>query len=391
MRMADDNTDDVVCGKDEAASVASTISWNTFLSRTNISSLDCALFSEQEISSIHGLDDVIRAVTALGLRRYRYEEIAREEKVGEGETYLVERCVVANQVLAVKHLKTNRELDDRTSHRRLRAVILELQILRHRPLRNHPNFPFAFGYGWNMNGGQVIPYLLVQYAPKGTLRQYAKSLSSPLPLRDLQILAGDVASALSALHTCGIVHGDVKLDNVLVVHSWDRPAQVLAKLTDFGHALVIDNKSSKHDGIMRYGGTYIYNAPEVHDQDTFPIDRAAMPHCDVWAFGLLVWELCLLGEDHLSYSKRKWPEVEAQMTMQRVNPADARRYAMASVPRKVEYVLIRATLHYTLQEDPTKRIAHLDALPLLTEWNISGLESELAFHLDSPSPTYEVR
>ncbi|KAK4064082.1 uncharacterized protein Triagg1_9238 [Trichoderma aggressivum f. europaeum] len=385
--MADDNTGDVVCGRDEAASVASTVSWNTFLSRTNISSLDCALFSEQEISSLHGLDDVIRAVTSLGLRRYRYEEIAREEKVGEGETYLVERCVVANQVLAVKHLKTNRQLDDQTSHRRLRAVILELQILRHRPLRNHPNFPFAFGYGWNMNGGQVIPYLLVQYAPKGTLRQYVKSMSSSIPLRDLQILAGDVASALSALHTCGIVHGDVKLDNVLVVHSWDRPAQALAKLTDFGHALVIDNKSSKHDGIMRY------NAPEVHDQDTFPIDRAAMPQCDVWAFGLLVWELCLLGEDHLSYSMRKWPEVEAQMTMQRLNPADARRYAMASVPRRVEYVFIRATLHYTLQEDPTKRMAHLDALPLLTEWNdasISGLESELAFHLDSPSPTYEM-
>ncbi|KAL7791603.1 hypothetical protein V8C43DRAFT_322341 [Trichoderma afarasin] len=386
--MAYDNTDDVVCGKDEAASVASTVSWNTFLSRTNISSLDCALFSEQEVSSIHGLDDVFRAVTALDLRRYRYEEIVREEKVGEGETYLVERCVVANQVLAVKHLKTNRELDGQTSHRRLRAVILELQILRHRPLRNHPNFPFAFGYGWNMNGGQVLPYLLVQYAPKGTLRQYVQSMSSSIPLRDLQILAGDVASALSALHTCGIVHGDVKLENVLVVHSWDRPAQALAKLTDFGHALVIDNKSSKHDGIMRYGGTY--NAPEVQDQDTFPIDRAAMPQCDVWAFGLLVWELCLLGEDHLSYSMRKWPEVEAQMRMQRLNPADARRYAMASVPGKVEYVFIRATLHYTLQEDPTKRIAHLETLPLLTEWNISGLESELAFHLDSPSPTYEM-
>ncbi|KKP02295.1 hypothetical protein THAR02_05588 [Trichoderma harzianum] len=340
--MADDNTDD--CGKDEAASLASASRWNTYLLRTNLSSLDSAMFSEQE------------------------------EKVGEGETYLVERCIVANQVVTVKHIKTNRELDDRTSHRRLRAVILELQILGHRPLWNHPNFPFAFGYGWNMNGGQVIPYLLVEYAPKRTLRQYVKSMSPSIPLRDLQISAGDVASALSALHTCGN----------------DRPAQALAKLTDFGHALVI-NKSSKHDGIMRYGGTY--NAPEVYHQDTFSIDRDAMPQCDVWAFGLLIWELCLLGEDHLSYSRRKWPEVGAQVMMQRLNPADARRYAMASVPGKVEYVFIRATLHYTLQEDPTKRIAHLEALPLLTEWNgasISGLESELAFHLDSPSPTYEM-
>ncbi|RYP44848.1 hypothetical protein DL768_008747 [Monosporascus sp. mg162] len=375
--MADDKSNYEDCGKDEAASVASTVSWNTFLSRTNVSSLTCAMFSEQENQFLHGLDDVIRAVTALGLRRYRYEEIAREEKVGEGETYVVERCVVASQVLAVKHLKTNTALDDKTSRRRLRAI---------------------------------MPYILVQYAPKGTLRQYLKSMSSQIPLRDLQILAGDVASALSALHTCGIVHGDVKLDNVLVVHSWDRPAQALAKLIDFGHALVVNDKSSKHGGTMRYGGTFMcriwsfftlchaltvvrYNAPEVHDQNIFPIDRAAMTQCDIWAFGVLVWELCLQGEDHLSYSKRRWPEIEPQMTEQRLNPADVRRYAMASVPGKLDYMLIRATLHRTLQEDPTKRIAHLEDLPLLTEWNeagIGGLESELALHLERPSPTYEM-
>ncbi|KAH6604039.1 kinase-like protein [Trichoderma cornu-damae] len=130
------------------------------------------MFSEQETYFFHGLDDVIRAVTTLGLCRYRYEDIAREEK-----------------------------------------------ILRHRPLRNHSNFPYAFGYGWNMNNDQIVPYLLVRYAPKGTLRQYLKSMLSPISRRDLQILAGDVAPALSALHKCGIAHGDIKLDNVLVIHS----------------------------------------------------------------------------------------------------------------------------------------------------------------------------
>ncbi|KAM0252319.1 hypothetical protein ACHAQJ_007812 [Trichoderma viride] len=391
--MAEDESDYVDCSKDEAASVASTVSWNTFLSRTNISSLTHAVFSEQETQFLHGLDDVIRAVTALGLRRYRYEDIAREEKIGEGETYIVERCVVAGQVLAVKHLKTSSALDDDTSRRRLRAVILELQIMRHRPLRNHPNFPFAFGYGWNMNDNQIMPYILVQYAPKGTLRQHLKSMASRASRQDVQILAGDVASALSALHKCGIVHGDVKLDNVLVVHSWDRPSQVLAKVTDFGHALVVNDRSSKHGGTLRYGGTFMYNAPEVHDQDIFPIYRAAMPQCDIWAFGLLVWELCLQGEDHVSYSNRSWPEAEHQMTDQRLDPADVRRYALASVPGQIDYILIRATMHRTLQEDPTNRIAHLEDLPLLTEWNdigINGLESELALHLESPSLTYEM-
>jgi serine/threonine protein kinase len=246
---------------DKAASVDSTWSWNTYLSRTAVSSLSCAAFSGHHGQAVHGLDDVIRAVKALNLRRYQYEELAREELLGEGETFRVERCVVQKAVLAVKHLKTNCAANDKAFRRRLKSVILEVQIMRHGPFKAHPNFTSVHGYGWNTRGGQIIPYILVEYAPMGTLRQYLKQryCSSLLLLRDVEILTGDVASALSALHSCGIVHGDVKLDNVLVFESWDRPAKALAKLTDFGHALIMNDKSGKSEnGPMRYGGTLMY-------------------------------------------------------------------------------------------------------------------------------------
>jgi serine/threonine protein kinase len=71
-----------------------------------------------------------------------------------------------------------------------------------------------------------------------------------------EILIGDVVSGLSALHLCNIVHGDVKLDNVLIFHSWDRPSKAQAKMIDFGHSIIIGGNAGhpvhKH---VKYQGT----------------------------------------------------------------------------------------------------------------------------------------
>lgn len=236
------------------ASVGSTLSWNTFLSRTSVSTLTCAIFSERQGQSVHGLEDVIRAVGSLQLRRYRYEELAREDTLGEGETYLVEKAVHGGAVFAVKHLKINNTPDEKAYRRRLSAVTVEAQIMRHSPLRAHPNLPSVIGYGWNLRGKLIISFLVVEYAPLGTLREHIQKVAPTLS--EVEILLGDVASALAALHACGIVHGDLKLDNVLVFPSMDRPAKALAKLTDFGHALILNDKSKKHvDETVKYGGT----------------------------------------------------------------------------------------------------------------------------------------
>ncbi|KAK2745080.1 serine threonine-protein phosphatase 6 regulatory ankyrin repeat subunit b [Colletotrichum kahawae] len=239
------------------ASVGSTLSWNTFLSRTSVSTLTCAIFSGRQSQSVHGLEDVIKAVGSLQLRRYRYEELAREETLGEGETYLVEKAVHGTTVFAVKHLKIRNTSDEKAFRRRLSAVTTEAQIMRHSPLRAHPNLPSVIGYGWNLRGQFIVPFLVVEYAPFGTFREYIQTFFPTLS--GVEILLGDVASALAALHVCGIVHGDVKLDNVLVFPSWDRPAKALAKLTDFGHALILNDKSKKHgDGTVKYGGTMMW-------------------------------------------------------------------------------------------------------------------------------------
>jgi len=234
--------------------------------------MSSALFSDRPDSHIHSIGDVLQTVKALNLRQYDYGRIRREEKLGEGETFIVHKCGLRNPDgrelwLAIKHLKISSSPDDSTYLRRLKSVILELRIMRHLPLRSHPSITEVFGYGWHRSNGdptedssraqhQIMPYLLVPYATHGTFRDYLRSASSEISLQSKEILLGDIASALTSLHLCGIVHGDVKLDNVLIFISWDRPSATIAKLTDFGHSIVIGNdyQSGSKDS-PRYTGT----------------------------------------------------------------------------------------------------------------------------------------
>ncbi|EJT75452.1 serine/threonine protein kinase [Gaeumannomyces tritici R3-111a-1] len=388
---------DVVSRPDDAALPSSTLSWNTSLSRTSVSSLSRAIFSEQQNYSAHGLDDVLRVVKNLRLRHYRFGELVRQEVLGEGETYIVERCRVRDAVFAVKHLKVRSDAGEELFRQRLRSVVLELQIMCHGPLRHHPNVLAVLGYGWNMHDTLVVPYILVEHARYGTLRQYLQAAAKPLPVRHIESLTGDVAAALSAIHTCGIIHGDVKLDNTLVMPSWDRPAGALVKLIDFGHAIVMNDKSRKNDGgPMRYGGTLIYNAPEVGNQNLFPIPREDLPKCDMWAFGLLLWEACIQGREYLKYLQERWPDTAASRAETSVPPADLlHHYAMRSIPGGLQYMFVRAVLRWTLQADPENRISDVRKAPILTanEWfavGLGGLAADLALHLESPLPTFEM-
>lgn len=148
-------------------------------------------------------------------------------------------------------------MGDKKCHRRLMAVVLELQISRLRLLRIH--FPksssrLRIRLEHEQRPGHAVCHRLV--CGKGNSLAILKSMTSPSPQWGVEKLASDMASALCARHQCRIVHDHVKLDNVLVLTSCDRPVKALTKLTGFGHALVLNDRSSRHDDVvLRYRGT----------------------------------------------------------------------------------------------------------------------------------------
>jgi serine/threonine protein kinase len=107
----------------------------------------------------------------------------------------------------------------------------------------------------------------------------------------------DVLQGLHALHACDIVHGDIKLENMLVFKGPEGHPQ--AKVADFGSAIVLNDA----DGDLTYLGTPLYNPPEVRALEDRQlgayVEKDQALACDVYAFGLLVWETCLDASRYL--------------------------------------------------------------------------------------------
>ncbi|KAH8777025.1 kinase-like domain-containing protein, partial [Hyaloscypha sp. PMI_1271] len=227
--------------------------WPTRLSRTRISSVQGLSLGHAPDTIAQTLEDVLRTVQQIGLKRCLFDSIESQGRVGEGESFCVDRCLYNKKVVAVKHIKLDSlETDSLAFNRRLRTVLNEIRIMHHTPLRDHPNTLSALGYGWRTIGQHPLPYIVVEYGAYGSLRKYLSE--NPRSLGTKIIMAGDVAAGITALHQCEIVHGDLKLDNIVVMHSWDRPPGVIAKICDFGHSIILA-EDKKH---LKYYGTSMY-------------------------------------------------------------------------------------------------------------------------------------
>lgn len=97
------------------------------------------------------------------------------------------------------------------------------------------------------------PWLVLEYLPSVSLGRMLRD-RGPLPVADVAAIGAQMADALAAAHSAGIVHRDVKPDNVLV-------AGPTAKLTDFGISYAATAPTITQTGVLT--GTPAYLAPET--------------------------------------------------------------------------------------------------------------------------------
>ncbi|KAJ7616884.1 kinase-like domain-containing protein [Mycena rosella] len=187
----------------------------------------------------------------------------------------------ASKVLVL--LKTLRTSDDETQlealERRLRRETYVWSTLRH-----HNILPF-FGL---CDIGVVLPALISPFCKFGNIRNYLKKY--PGANKDYLVLG--VACGLKFLHDNGIVHGDLKVANVLV------DKRGVACICDFG----ISRIAGRPGFTTRSQGTTPYKAPELLADPK----SSTTIQSDIYSFALLVLEI--LTADTL---KGRFPDVDS--------------------------------------------------------------------------------
>src|SRR5262249_4956013 len=106
----------------------------------------------------------------------------------------------------------------------------------------HPNVVTVFDFGKDETQSPPALFLAMELLRGETLRQRIRRIGAIAPMASLPIVK-DVASGLSVAHAAGVIHRDLKPDNVMLVEALGRGE--LAKILDFGVAKIVDGGQGK--------------------------------------------------------------------------------------------------------------------------------------------------
>ncbi|MFF5129730.1 Stk1 family PASTA domain-containing Ser/Thr kinase [Streptomyces syringium] len=201
--------------------------------------------------------------------RYRVEA-----RIAVGGMATVYRAVDTrlDRVLALKVMHPGLAADEAFVERFIREAKSVARL-------DHPNVVGVFDQGTD----GVYVYLAMEYVAGCTLRDVLRERKALQPRAALDI-AEPVLAALGAAHLAGLVHRDMKPENVLIGDDGR------VKVADFGLVRAVDtNTTTNSDSVL---GTVSYLAPEQLEQGT------ADTRADVYACGVVLYEMLTGAKPH---------------------------------------------------------------------------------------------
>jgi tRNA A-37 threonylcarbamoyl transferase component Bud32 len=201
----------------------------------------------------------------------RYQVERRLGEGGMGEVYLARHLLMGRRCalkVMAPALSTNPDALGRFNREATNASRI-----------SHPNVCAVYDFGLTADG---LVYLAMELVEGATLA--ALTADAPMPVPRATALVTQVAAGLQAAHDLGIVHRDLKLDNIMVTTG----ERLTVKLVDFGIAKAMEGVGDASQRVTRSGfvvGTPEYMAPEQLAGDS--LDGRA----DQYALALVFYRL----------------------------------------------------------------------------------------------------
>lgn len=229
---------------------------------------------------------------------------------GMSNVYLA-HDIILNRDVAIKILRYDLSNEEEL-HRRFQREALSATSL------THPNIVSIYDVGED----EDMHYIVMEYIKGKTLKQYIQEFSPLASARSVHIMK-QLTSAMAHAHDNGIIHRDIKPQNILM----DEAGNV--KITDFGIATTLNATSYTQTNSVI--GTVHYLSPEQAR------GGIATMKSDIYALGIVLYEL-LTGE--LPFSGESAVSI-ALKHLQTETPSV--REFDATIPQSVENIVLKAT------------------------------------------------
>src|SRR5262249_21256051 len=231
---------------------------------------DTMTLCSAEAAVLQRLEDPLIGQTLAG--KYKIEKLIKQG--GMGAVYRGKH-VLMDKTVAIKVLKPSLAGDDAVVARFWREAKAASKI-------SHPHAVVVTDFGEAENG---VVFLIMEYLDGRTLKEIITA-EGPLQLERAASIVRQVAGALDAAHSQGVIHRDLKSENIMLVrHDGDEWSKVL----DFGIAKIRqphDNGESDITHANLVVGTPQYMSPEQCSQS-----GALDARSDVYSLGIIVYEM----------------------------------------------------------------------------------------------------
>ncbi|XP_043943760.1 NUAK family SNF1-like kinase 1 [Protopterus annectens] len=207
----------------------------------------------------------------LGVKRHHHKHNLKhryelQETLGKGTYGKVKRAVerFSGRVVAIKSIRKDKIKDDQD----MIHIRREIEIMSS---LNHPHIITIYEVFESKD--KIV--IVMEYASKGELYDYINERRR-LTERETRYFFRQIVSAVHYCHKNGIVHRDLKLENILV----DENGNI--KIADFG----LSNLYHKDKFLQTFCGSPLYASPEIVNGRPY-----RGPEVDSWALGVLLYTL----------------------------------------------------------------------------------------------------